>query len=84
MKSHLKNFTDKFLNKTIYTILGFVFIIVLWLLFSTYFNNSLVIPKISEVFKSFINILSESRIYKLILFMILRIIITTVISLILG
>lgn len=71
-------------SKIIYNILGILFIFLIWFILSYYFNNSLVIPKIKDVFKTLIKILSTSRIYKLLLLMIIRIILTVVISFIIS
>lgn len=80
----MKISTTKKYNKIIFNTLGIFFIFLIWFLLSHLFNNSLVVPKITDVFKSLINILSTSRIYHLIILMILRILLTVVCSLLIA
>ena len=46
----MKRSIDK--KSIIYNILGIVFIFILWLILSNVYNNSLVLPKIKEVFEA--------------------------------
>lgn len=76
----------KLINKKsiIYNILGLVFIIVIWFILSSIYNNSLVIPKINEVFKALGEILETGRFYSLLFKMIYRIILTVFASLLIA
>ena len=69
-------------SKYIYNILGFLFIIIIWIVASHIYNNDLVVPKIKEVFTAWISIFSRKRIYTLIFSMISRIVLTIMISLV--
>jgi len=80
----MKNFIIKVNSKKILNILGIAFILLIWFLLSTVFNNSLVVPKIIDVTKSFINMLSVSRIYLLILKLLFNGFLTISISFLIG
>lgn len=79
-----KIFIDKKNQKYTYNIIGFLFIIGCWFVLSEIFNNSLVLPKISEVGDAFLKIYSRSRIYKILLKTIFRILLTVSISLVVA
>lgn len=79
-----KIFTDKNYNKYTYNFLGFLFIIFVWIILSVYFDNSIVIPKISDVFDAFKEVFSKSRIYSIILKTIFRILLTVSASLVVS
>ena len=71
-------------KKIFYNFLGLIFIFLIWFILSNIYNNSLVIPKIEEVFGSLFKLLSTSRFYMLFFTMIFRIMLTVIISLIVA
>ncbi len=73
-----------FKKNSLYNFLGILFVFVLWYILSITYNNSLVIPKISEVFNSVLDLLSSLRFYNLFFTMIIRILITLLGSLIIA
>lgn len=73
-----------FKKNSLYNFIGIVFVFVLWYILSITYNNSLVIPKISEVFNSVLALLSSLRFYNLFFTMIIRILITLLGSLIIA
>lgn len=75
----MKRSIDK--KSIIYNILGILFIFILWLILSNVYNNSLVLPKIKEVFEAFGKLVVTSRFYSLLYKMVIRILLTVIISL---
>ena len=87
----MKRSTDNLINKIkinkkklVYNLLGIGFIFVLWLVISNIYQNSLIIPKISEVFSALFNLMKTSRFFELLYKMIIRIILTVSVSLIVA
>ena len=75
----MKRSIDK--KSIVYNILGILFIFILWLILSNIYNNSLVLPKIKEVFEAFGKLVVTSRFYSLLYKMVIRILLTVIISL---
>ena len=79
---------NKIINKRtkniLFNILGLLFVFILWYILSIVYNNSLVIPRIKEVFKSLYQLLISVRFYSLFFTMIFRIILTLLCSLVLS
>ena len=67
-----------------YNILGIIFIFILWLILSNIYNNSLVLPKIKEVFIALGDLAITGRFYTLLYKMVIRIILTVAISLVIA
>ena len=75
---------NKINKNIIYNILGILFVFLLWYILSITYNNSLVIPRIKEVFKSLVDLLGSNRFLQLFFKMILRILLTLSCSLIIA
>ena len=80
----MKNFIIKPNKKKIFNIFGIIFIFLLWIILSVVFDNSLIIPKVLDVFVEMIEMFKTSRIYILILKLILNILATISISFVIG
>ncbi|MDD3170776.1 MAG: ABC transporter permease subunit [Bacilli bacterium] len=63
---------------------GIVFIFLLWFIASYLMDNSLVIPKISEVFSAFINMFKEKQTYLVIFNTMLRLLMTVGVSFVIA
>lgn len=74
----------KFTIKNYSIVLGILLLFLIWYISSHVINNSLVIPKISEVFSSLINLLKSKITYVAILNTISRLLLTVLISFILA
>lgn len=72
----MKSFIINCKKKNFLNILGICFIILIWFTLSHIYNNSLIVPKISEVFLSLFKLLKESRTYILIFKLFVNIILT--------
>ena len=80
----MKSFIIRPNKKKILNVLGILFIFFVWFILSAYFDNSLIIPKIFDVFNAFIQMFSETRIYMLVFKLVMNIILTISASFIVG
>lgn len=84
MNYQKKNSIDKKISKYSIYVLSILTIFILWILTNTFYNNSLVIPSVKGVFQSLGQLLSSFRIYSIFFSMILKILLTTFVSLIVA
>lgn len=68
----------------IFLSLGIIFIFLIWFISSSIVDNEIILPKISEVFKSLISLFKDKNTYIIILYTFLRVLISLVLGLVIG
>lgn len=71
-------------RKYLYTSLGVFAIFVVWLILGIIIDNPIVLPSISNVFKTLGDLLSSGLTYKIILFTLIRVLISLILGILLG
>jgi len=71
-------------NKILFNSLGIITLLFIWFILSMIIDNNLILPKIDDTVKNFIDLLSNPSTYKIIFYTLLRITISLIIGVFIG